>query len=38
MQNVEKYINIRNKIDTKGVTAEYPATLYHYCFRWSVFF
>ena len=21
-----------------GVTAEYPATLYHYCFRWSAFF
>ena len=22
----------------EGVTAEYPSTLYHYCFRWSVFF
>ena len=21
-----------------GVTAEYPATLYHHCFRWSAFF
>ena len=22
----------------EGVTAEYPATLYHHCFRWSAFF
>ena len=21
-----------------GATAEYPATLYHHCFRWSAFF
>ena len=22
----------------RGATAEYPATLYHHCFRWSAFF
>ena len=25
-------------VQVNTVTAEYPATLYHYCFRWSVFF
>ena len=34
-EKVEEKVSL-NPAD--GVTAEYPATLYHYCFRWSAFF
>ena len=29
---------LRENYSCNGATAEYPATLYHHCFRWSAFF